>query len=67
MMLNLDKIYISLNNDKSEAGNNAAKNIYKSLSNHFDGNQLKIALPTKNDFGCMSKEEISTWHKTIKA
>lgn len=66
MMLNLDKIYISLNNDESEAGNNAAKSIYASLSNHFDDNQLQIELPTKNDFGCMSKEEILTWHKRIK-
>ena len=47
MMLNLDKIYICLNNDESEAGNNAAKSIYASLSNHFDDNQLQIELQLK--------------------
>ena len=58
-----DKIFICLNNDseKSNAGNVAAEKIQFKLRKYFDTHQIKIKLPTKNDFGDMSKEEITNW------
>ena len=58
-----NKITISLNNDESKnnAGNIAAEKAYKKLSKYFDRRQLEIKLPTKNDFGEMSVEEITKW------
>ena len=56
-------IYISFNNDSSDnsAGNKAAEKIKTKLLNHFDHNQIKIALPSKNDFGDMGNDEINKW------
>jgi len=65
IMLNLEKIYISLNNDMNSAGNDAAQKIYLDMLKHFDKQQLSIELPTKNDFGCMSKSEILQWKNQI--
>ena len=61
------KINISFNNDleKNSAGNIAAKKSYNKLLRYFDKNQLNIKLPTKKDFGEMTKEEIIEW-KTKK-
>ena len=61
--LDLNKIYISLNNDedKNNAGNNAAKKLNTKLLKFFDKNQVTVALPTKNDFGVMNQQEISQW------
>ena len=58
-----NKITISFNNDESKnsAGNVAAEKAYKKLSKYFDRRQLEIKLPTKNDFGEMSVEEIIKW------
>ena len=66
--LKLDKIFISLNNDSNAdgAGNKAAYKSYHQLRNHFDDHQLEIQLPSKNDFGCMTPQEIRTWKKRIK-
>ena len=65
IMMNLEKIYISLNNDMNSAGNDAAQKIYLDMLKHFDKQQLSIELPTKNDFGCMSKSEIVQWKNQI--
>ncbi len=56
-------IYISFNNDSSDnsAGNKAAEKIKTKLLNHFDYDQVKIALPSKNDFGDMGNDEITKW------
>jgi len=61
--MDLDTIYISFNNDENQAGNQAAKKLYFKLLKFFDKNQIKVALPTKNDFGEMNKEEIQQWLK----
>ena len=66
--LNLENIYISLNNDKDQtgAGNKAASKIKNDLLNYFDENQLHVHLPPSNDFGCMETSEILKWKKQIK-
>jgi hypothetical protein len=64
----IKNIYISLNNDfnKNNAGNIAANKTYSRLLRYFDKDQIKIALPTKKDFGEMNKEEILEWHQKMK-
>ena len=59
------KIYIAFNNDANHAGNDGAKKAYKNLLQQFDPTQLEIKLPPKNDFGCMSKEEIFQWKNQL--
>ena len=61
--LNPTKISISLNNDKSLAGNKASAKLKRKLDKYFDYNQSEIKLPTKNDFGEMSEKEIQDWSK----
>ena len=36
--------------------------MHKKLRKYFDENQVEVKLPTKNDFGEMSKEEILEWY-----
>jgi len=61
--LDLDKIYLSLNNepDNNNIGNKAAKQIYHQLTRYFDDNDVVEALPLKKDFGEMTKTEILIW------
>ena len=66
MITDPKKIYISFNNDKNQAGNEAAEKAYNNLRRQFDAPQLSIQLPSKNDFGCMSMDEINTWKNQIK-
>jgi len=61
--LNPIKISISLNNDKSLAGNKASAKLKKKLNKYFNYNQSEIKLPTKNDFGEMSEKEIQNWSR----
>lgn len=63
LVLNPNKIYISFNNDidKNQAGNLAAEKTKEKLLKHFDKHQIFIRLPSKKDFGEMSKEEIKSW------
>ena len=61
LKLNPNKIYIAFNNDSNKAGNKAAREAYKKLVNFFDEDMLEIKLPSKNDFGCMTKKEILEW------
>ena len=60
-----DKIYLSFNNDSygNYAGNRAAKKALNKLSVFFDPEDIEIKLPSKNDFGEMTKEEILKWVK----
>ena len=67
MALDPNKIYISFNNDDNKAGNNGAIKAYQNLKRQFDTHQLEINLPPKNDFGCMSSEEIKIWNQNLKA
>lgn len=63
LKLDIDKITISLNNDyeNNNVGNKAAQKTKNKLLKYFDANQVKIMLPTKNDFGDMTKPEITDW------
>ena len=63
LKIDAKKIYISLNNDsnKNNAGNIGAEKTYTRLKRYFDDRQLKIALPTRKDFGEMNREEILKW------
>jgi len=67
LKIDIKKIYISLNNDsqKNNTGNIASEKIYARLNRYFDSNQLKIILPTKKDFGEMTKEEILKWKTNL--
>ena len=61
--IDTQKIIISFNNDEqnNSAGNLAAQKARKKLLKFFDPEQIKIQLPSKNDFGEMSKKEINEW------
>jgi len=67
LKIDIKKIYISLNNDsnKNNAGNIGAEKTYSRLKRYFDDKQLKIALPTKKDFGEMNKEEVLQWKNNL--
>ena len=67
LKIDVKKIYISLNNDsnKNNAGNIGAEKTHSRLKRYFDDKQLKIALPTKKDFGEMNKEEILQWKNNL--
>ena len=60
-----DKIYVSFNDDSknNNAGNLAAEKAEKKFKKFFDPNQINIKLPSKCDFGEMTKEEIKSWHE----
>tara|TARA_R110000751_G_scaffold290881_2_gene397675 strand:- start:11493 stop:12410 length:918 start_codon:yes stop_codon:yes gene_type:complete len=60
--LKVKKIIIALNNDgHDKAGNKGALKILDLLNYYFTKNNSLIALPTRNDFNEMSKEEILNW------
>ena len=67
LKIDVDKINISFNNDSenNSAGNLAAQSAYSKLINFFDSNQISIKLPSKKDFGEMTKEEILQWKNKI--
>jgi len=67
LKVDIDKIIISFNNDsdKNDAGNEAAKEAYKKLINYFDSKQITVKLPSKKDFGEMTKQEIIQWKNKI--
>jgi len=71
LKIDINKIYISLNNDflnKGEGygcGNISSQKIYNKLIRYFDEKQLSVRLPTKKDFGEMNVEEILQWKKNI--
>jgi len=63
----LDQVIISFNNDSEDnsAGNRAAEKAERKLLRHLDPHQVKVILPTHDDFGEMSKEEILDWAKQL--
>lgn len=63
-----DQITLSFNNDagNNSAGNVAAEKARKKLLKYFDSRQVRICLPSKNDFGDMTKEDISQWLEKVK-
>lgn len=67
LRVDIDEIYVSFNNDEqnNSAGNVAADKAKKKLLKYFDPPQVKVALPSKKDFGEMSPEEIHEWRAKI--
>tara|TARA_B100000287_G_scaffold274048_1_gene258077 strand:+ start:3112 stop:4047 length:936 start_codon:yes stop_codon:yes gene_type:complete len=65
LLIKLDpnKIFISFNDDSdnNNAGNKGIELAFNKLKSYFDLCQLQIALPTRNDFGDMTPQEISEW------
>ena len=62
--LKIKKIIIALNNDgDNKAGNKGAKKILDTLGYYFTKSNSSIALPTKNDFNEMTKQEIHEWRQ----
>lgn len=61
--LDPSEIIISLNNDESNnsAGNLAAEKLERKLLKYFDVSQVSVKLPTENDFGEMSVQQIKEW------
>lgn len=63
LRIDADKIYLAFNNDedKNSAGNQAAEKNLNRLTRYFDRDQIRVALPSKGDFGDMTVEEIEIW------
>lgn len=63
-----DKIIIAFNNDhQSNAGNKAAHNLQKCLSNFFNKEKIKIRLPQEtNDLGDCSEEQLKKYIQYAK-
>ena len=59
--------YLGFNNDddKNSAGNKAAEKNRGRLLRYFDPEQIIISLPTKGDFGEMTREEIYEWQSNL--
>jgi hypothetical protein len=67
LRLDPNSVTISFNNDSESnyAGNLAAKKAKEKLLKYFDEEQIKIALPSKNDFGEMTPAQISEWYTNL--
>ena len=67
LRVDIDEVYVSFNNDEenNSAGNVAAEKAKKKLLKYFDPPQIKVALPSKKDFGEMSVQEIHEWRAKI--
>jgi len=66
--LDLDSIYISLNNDANKERNSGRIGSIKTfikLSDYFSCSKLHICPPTQNDFGDMSCTEINSWYQKL--
>lgn len=63
LKIDIQNIVIAFNNDADNnfIGNKAAVDASIELNKYFDPGQIKICLPSRNDFGEMSKEEIYLW------
>lgn len=67
LRLDPNDVIVSFNNDSesNNAGNLAAQKAKKKLRKYFDEEQVKISLPSKNDFGEMSSAQISEWYTKL--
>ena len=66
--LNLNKVILSLNNDKDSVENRgleASVLNYLRLLNFFEKEKLSICLPVKNDFGDMTREDFKIWKEKL--
>lgn len=67
LRLDPNDVIVSFNNDSesNNAGNLAAEKAQKKLLRYFDQDQVKIALPPRNDFGEMTPAQISEWYVNL--
>ena len=67
LRLDPNNVIVSFNNDSesNNAGNLAAQKAKKKLLKYFDEEQVKISLPSQNDFGEMTAAQISEWYTNL--
>ena len=69
LSLNVDKIIIALNNDKTSSRNRgleASIKNYLKLLNYYNPEKVCICLPTQKDFGDMSNSDFDTWKQKLE-
>ena len=68
LSLNIKRVIISLNNDKSSLENrglNASIKNYLKLLNYYNPDKMAICLPTEKDFGDMSSKSFTDWSQKL--
>jgi len=69
IQFNFEKVILSFNNDSNKADNagmNAAVKNYLKLLSYYNHDDIKICLPTQNDFGDMNSEDFCRWKEKLK-
>lgn len=70
LSLNINKIILSLNNDKTSSENrglNASIKNYLKLLNYYNPEKVLICLPTEKDFGDMSDDQFKEWSNKLQS
>ena len=70
LSLNINKIVLSLNNDKASSENrglNASIKNYLKLLNYYNPEKVLICLPTEKDFGDMSDDQFKEWSNKLQS
>jgi len=70
LSLNINKIILSLNNDKTSSENrglNASIKNYLKLLNYYNPEKILICLPTEKDFGDMSDDQFKEWSNKLQS
>ena len=70
LSLNINKIILSLNNDKTSSENrglNASIKNYLKLLNYYNPEKILICLPTEKDFGDMSDDQFKQWTNKLQS
>ena len=70
LSLNINKIILSLNNDKTSSENrglNASIKNYLKLLNYYNPEKILICLPTEKDFGDMSDDQFKQWSNKLQS
>jgi RNase H-fold protein (predicted Holliday junction resolvase) len=70
LSLNINKIVLSLNNDKTSSENrglNASIKNYLKLLNYYNPEKILICLPTEKDFGDMSDDQFKQWTNKLQS
>lgn len=70
LSLNINKIVLSLNNDKTSSENrglNASIKNYLKLLNYYNPEKILICLPTEKDFGDMSDDQFKEWSNKLQS
>jgi RNase H-fold protein (predicted Holliday junction resolvase) len=70
LSLNINKIILSLNNDKTSSENrglNASIKNYLKLLNYYNPEKVLICLPTEEDFGDMNNDQFKEWSNKLQS